>query len=75
MLVDLVVHGWDLARATGLPYDPVPVAVAEVIAYERPRLTQGEGWPGIFDPAVETTSSDPLDEAVALTGRDPEWQT
>lgn len=73
MLVDLVVHGWDLAVSARLPYDPAPEAVAEVLAYERPRLAEGEGMPGVFGAAVPTTSTDPLDEAVALTGRDPGW--
>lgn len=75
MVVDLVVHGWDLARAAGLPYDPAPAAVQEVLAYERPRLAEGAGWPGIFERAVPVPegSTDPLDEALALTGRDPAW--
>lgn len=75
MVVDLVVHGWDLARAAGLPYDPSPAAVQEALDYERPRLEGGQGWPGIFDRAVPVPddSTDLLDEALALTGRDPRW--
>lgn len=75
MIVDLVVHGWDLGRATGLPYEPVPEAVEEVLDYERPRLGSGHGWPGIFERAVPVGSTaTPLDLAVALTGRDPAWE-
>lgn len=75
MVVDLVVHGWDLARAAGLPYDPAPAAVQEALDYERPRLEGGQGWAGIFDRAVPVPegSTDPLDEVLALTGRDPRW--
>lgn len=75
MVVDLVVHGWDLARAAGLPYHPSPAAVQEALDYERPRLEGGQGWPGIFGQAmpVPDGSTDPLDEALALTGRDPRW--
>lgn len=73
MLVDLVVHGWDLAAATGQLYDPAPEAVQEVLAYERPRLAGGEGMEGVFGAAVDTPSQDPLDQVVALTGRDPDW--
>ncbi|MGO0577832.1 TIGR03086 family metal-binding protein [Ornithinimicrobium panacihumi] len=74
MLVDLVVHGWDLAVATGQPYGPAPEAVEEVLAYERPRLAGGGGMPGIFGAAVDGSSQDPLHQAVALTGRDPGWR-
>lgn len=75
MVVDLVVHGWDLARAAGLPYQPAPAAVQEALDYERPRLEGGEGWPGIFGRAVPVPegSTDLVDEVVALTGRDPLW--
>ncbi|WP_131105831.1 TIGR03086 family metal-binding protein [Ornithinimicrobium sufpigmenti] len=75
MVVDLVVHGWDLARGAGLPYDPAPAAVQEALDYERPRLEGGEGWPGIFGRAVPVPegNTEPLDEVVALTGRDPRW--
>ncbi|QFG69624.1 TIGR03086 family metal-binding protein [Ornithinimicrobium pratense] len=75
MVVDLVVHGWDLARAAGLPYDPSPAAVQEALDYERPRLEGGQGWPGIFGQALPAPedSTDLLDEALALTGRDPRW--
>lgn len=75
MVVDLVVHGWDLARAARVPYRPAQAAVQEALAYERPRLGSGEGWPGIFGRAVPVPegSTDPLDEVLALTGRDPTW--
>ncbi len=74
MLVDLVVHGWDLAAALGLPPDADPRAVREAAAYEEPRLHAGEGIPGLFGPAVPTTSTDPLERLVALLGRDPAWR-
>lgn len=75
MVVDLVVHGWDIARAAGLSYDPDQAAVQEALDYERPRLQGGQGWPGIFGHAVPVPegSADLLDEVVALTGRDPRW--
>lgn len=74
MLVDLVVHGWDLATALGLPAGADPAAVREAAAYEEPRLRAGRGIPGLFAPAVPTTSTDPLERLVALLGRDPAWR-
>lgn len=40
-LNELVVHGWDLARATGLPYDPDPASLQASYAMLAPRLTTG----------------------------------
>lgn len=74
MLVDLVVHAWDLAAALGLPHHPVAEAVHRATEYERPRTEHGQGIDGLFRPAVATTSSDPLDRLVAMLGRDPRWR-
>lgn len=63
MLVDLVVHGWDLAVATDQPYTPAT-------AYEEPRVAAG-GLDGLFAPPVPSASDDPLDRLVAMLGRAP----
>ncbi len=51
LTADLVVHGWDLARATGGDerIDPALLGAAAVLA---DRLPDG-GLPGFFDPPVE----------------------
>ncbi|MHB9862675.1 TIGR03086 family metal-binding protein [Streptomyces sp. YIM S03343] len=71
---ELVIHGWDLARATGQAYEPDP-AVLEVsygfllAAVDEP--TRGS----IFGPVVPVPSDAPLlDRAVGLSGRDPGWR-
>jgi uncharacterized protein (TIGR03086 family) len=71
-LDELVVHGWDLARATGQPYAPDDATLALVQGFvsqfgdERP--------PGLFGPAHPVADDAPLlDRVVALTGRDPAW--
>ncbi|GGV70254.1 TIGR03086 family metal-binding protein [Streptomyces massasporeus] len=70
---ELVIHGWDLARATGRPYTPDPAALrvchdfleASVDAPDR-----GE----IFGPVVRVASDAPLlARAVGLSGRNPGW--
>jgi uncharacterized protein (TIGR03086 family) len=72
VLDELVVHGWDVAVATGQPYDaPQPeidAAKSFVTSFEAPR----DGT--LFGPVVpvpETAS--PLDQLLGLTGRDPAW--
>ncbi|RIK13014.1 MAG: TIGR03086 family protein, partial [Acidobacteria bacterium] len=66
VLVDLVVHAWDLAAALGLPHRPVAEAVHRATEYEQPRTEHGQGIDGLFRPAVPTRSADPLDRLVAL---------
>ena len=72
-LDEVVVHGWDLARATGQDYHPDPAAVAACLGM----LSQATDLPrdgSLFGPVVEVPSHAPLiDQLVALTGRDPAW--
>lgn len=82
---DLVLHGWDLARATGQDdtMDPQDVErlwssttaiPAEIMEKYR---TPGAFGPGIevFGPAVEVAESAPLqDRLLGLIGRDPNWK-
>ena len=75
-LEELVVHGWDLARATGQPFEP---SAADLEASEQMlrQFTGGDAPSpdGPYGPArpVEDTAS-PLDRVIALSGRDPAWR-
>lgn len=70
MLLDLTVHGWDLARGAGLD-DTIDRERAEhVLDYVRPHADELAGS-GIFGTAVRTDSDDPGAQLVALLGRDP----
>ncbi len=72
-LDELVVHGWDLARATGQPYDVDPRSVATVHDLVSQQASS-EGTPGLFGPSVTVPDDAPLlDRVVGLTGRDPGW--
>lgn len=70
MLMDLVVHGWDLARGAGLDEHGDPQAVAYVLASIEANRDSWLGS-GVFAPPVETDSTDPLVRLVALLGRRP----
>lgn len=72
MLVDLTVHAWDLARAVGVRPHLVADAVEACLAYEKPRVGEGE-VPGIFATPVATESESRVDQLVGLLGRDPGW--
>ena len=80
-LDEVVVHAWDLARATGQRYDPDPVAVEAVTrfvaSFEPPEDGTGDGETGggLFGPPVAVPDdADPVDRLVGLTGRDPGWR-
>lgn len=70
MLLDLVVHGWDLARGAGQSKAMDPTATDHVLAFVEPHV---ESWrkAGIFGDRVETASTQPQDRLLALLGRDP----
>ncbi|MEV4194968.1 TIGR03086 family metal-binding protein [Streptomyces toxytricini] len=72
---ELVIHGWDLARATGRPYDPDPAALHASYAFLRASAEEdGAGRGEIFGPVVPVPDDAPLlDRAVGLSGRDPRW--
>jgi uncharacterized protein (TIGR03086 family) len=57
LTADLVVHGWDLARATGGDerIDPALLAAAAVVADRLPV----DGLPGLFDPPLEAPAGAP----------------
>ncbi|SED43537.1 TIGR03086 family protein [Nocardioides exalbidus] len=71
-LDEIVLHGWDLARATGQPYDcddaTAEACMAFVGGFEE------SGTPGLFAPAVGVTDdASPFERVLARSGRDPQW--
>ncbi|MFC5180570.1 TIGR03086 family metal-binding protein [Actinomadura harenae] len=77
-LDELILHGWDLARATGQPYD-VPADEAEIcLALLAGQPAPSEDGPrppgGAFGPPVPVPDDAPaLDRLVARSGRNPAW--
>ncbi|MFC4495986.1 TIGR03086 family metal-binding protein [Streptomyces ovatisporus] len=72
-LNELVLHGWDLARATGQPYtgDPGSLRVSVEMLSESAGQEMRDS---IFGPVVEVPPDAPLlDRAVGLGGRRPDW--
>lgn len=68
MLVDLTVHEWDLARASGQAESLDPAAVALCLVYARAHAERAAGL-GIVAPPVPTTSTDPAVQLLSLLGR------
>jgi uncharacterized protein (TIGR03086 family) len=75
-LDELVIHGWDVARASGQSYEvdqpsleAVHGFVAQFAAPEQAAIREG-----LFGPVVEVSDDAPLlDRVIGLTGRDPGW--
>jgi uncharacterized protein (TIGR03086 family) len=73
---ELVVHGWDMARATGRPYDCEPevldAAEGFLGQFASPDAPAGPEVPfGPVRPLRDDACS--LDRVIALAGRDPGW--
>jgi uncharacterized protein (TIGR03086 family) len=71
-LDELLIHGWDLAVATGQAYDPpvdeVDATFAFVSAFDAPRDGR------LFGPVVDVApDASTFDRLLGLTGRDPGW--
>lgn len=70
-LDEVVLHGWDLARATGQPFTCDPASTAAVLAFTS---TSAAGRDGIFGPVHDVSEDAPaLDRALGFAGRDPAW--
>ncbi|MBO1337816.1 TIGR03086 family metal-binding protein [Streptomyces sp. VRA16 Mangrove soil] len=70
-LLDLTVHAWDLARATGQEYEAEPRVVAE-LAGAVDELSPTARKMGVFGPPVEVPGdASPFARLLAATGRDP----
>jgi uncharacterized protein (TIGR03086 family) len=74
-LDELVIHGWDVARASGQDYDCDPAALEAIHGFVAEVAAAGEeGRQGLFGPPVDVGDSAPLlDRVIGLTGRDPAW--
>jgi uncharacterized protein (TIGR03086 family) len=78
-LTDLVVHGWDVARATGQAFDVdehlADVGLAWAQRSLQPQFRGDEGSGKSFGPEVDVPDDAPvLDRLVGYFGRDPAWR-
>ncbi|MFE0418243.1 TIGR03086 family metal-binding protein [Streptomyces tendae] len=71
---ELVIHGWDLARATGQEYVPDPAALEAAYGLLAAAAEEADRDAGMFGPVVPVPADAPLlEHAVGLSGRDPGW--
>lgn len=71
---DLLIHGWDLAVATGQPLELDDELVRAAWEVTVPHLTPELRAAGVFGPAVDVPDdADTFTRLLGLTGRDPDW--
>ncbi|UAK33420.1 TIGR03086 family protein [Nocardia asteroides] len=71
-LDEVVVHGWDLAKATGQPF--TCDARSGAILLDMLRDTPAEGVPGLFGPVVPVAAAaSDWERVLAFTGRRADW--
>ena len=71
-----MLHGWEIARATGQPYECEPELLEVVYGFVAPLATPGQDAirRGLFGPVVEVPDDAALlDRVLGLAGRDPAW--
>jgi uncharacterized protein (TIGR03086 family) len=72
-LTEVVIHGWDLARATGQSYDTEDATADAVLPHVSQIAAEGP-VEGLFGPAVPIADDAPaFDRVIALSGREPGW--
>ncbi|MDX3799652.1 TIGR03086 family metal-binding protein [Streptomyces sp. AK04-3B] len=74
-LLDLTVHVWDLARATGQEFPEADEAVVAELAGAVAVLEPTARRMGVFGEAVAAAEdAPPFERLLARTGRDPHWK-
>lgn len=73
---ELVLHGWDLARATGQSFEADPAGTAASLGFAESMSVPGEeaDREGLFGPVVPVPDdASDLDRLLGYAGRDPQW--
>jgi uncharacterized protein (TIGR03086 family) len=69
VVLDGLVHGWDMATATGQPYDPPDALVADADAFARGAVDPRVDGDTFADPTEAPAGATPIERLAAYTGR------
>ena len=72
-LAEMVLHGWDLAAATGQRYQVSDRAAAAALTAVAASAELFRQYKGFADPVELPAGAPALDQVLALSGRDPGW--
>ena len=75
-LNEVLIHGWDIAVASGQAFRAEPGLVEAAYGFVQPTaVANPQGTPGLFGPPVPVPEDAPLlDRLIGLSGRDPAWR-
>jgi len=73
MIAELVLHGWDLAVATGQDYSVSGRAAEAALRAVEANAELFRQYKGFADPVPTAAAAPVLDRVLALSGRDPAW--
>jgi uncharacterized protein (TIGR03086 family) len=73
-LAELVLHGWDLAVATGQTYEVSDRAAAAALKAVAANADMFRQYDGFADPVSVTADASALDQVLGMSGRDPGWK-
>jgi uncharacterized protein (TIGR03086 family) len=75
LIAEMVLHGWDIARATGQEYacdEAVAASVLATVEAQGELFRKYQGFAAIVPLPEEDATV--LDRALSLSGRDPQWK-
>ena len=74
-LNEVLLHGWDIAVASGQRFECEPDLVAAAYSFVESSVAENpQGSPGLFGPPVTVPDDAPrFDQLLGLAGRDPAW--
>jgi uncharacterized protein (TIGR03086 family) len=73
IIAEMVLHGWDLATATGQDYTVSDRAAEAAFGAVEANAELFRQYKGFADPVPVADDAPVLDRVLALSGRDPAW--
>jgi uncharacterized protein (TIGR03086 family) len=73
IVAEMVLHGWDLAVATGQSYEVTDAAASAALAAVEANADLFRQYKGFAEPVTVAVDAPVLDRTLALSGRDPHW--
>ncbi|AUG75297.1 hypothetical protein CFP65_0323 [Kitasatospora sp. MMS16-BH015] len=70
---EMVLHGWDVAKATGQQLEIDEELAGLILAVVEEHAETYRRYEGFADPLPTPATAGPLDRALAASGRDPRW--